>query len=158
MSAGAALAYGVWKAVAYPPVAGYWITSFVISSELLFQYWLMSIGILFFGLMFFFGIPLQQRECWIILGFLTESLFVVSGFLLRSVFGRRFALASGALPAAAYLASKCIWLVGSMRKEESFYVVPNLGGISIEAMGTILDRQIGVVRQLLRRRPWHEKD
>ena len=148
LSALLALAYGFWKAWIQPPQAGHWIMSLVVSAELIFQYWLMGTGVLFFGLVFAMGIPLQQRECWIIFGFLAESFLIVCGFLSLSLFGQRSLLLSTVLSASAYLVGKTVWLIGVTLPEDALYTPPRAAVVAPSEMISILDRQIAAIRTL----------
>lgn len=143
------IGYGFWKAWAQPPRAGHWIMSLVVSAELTFQYWLMGTGVLFFALMFAMGMPVQQRECWIIFGFLAESLLIVSGLLSLSLFGQRFLLLGTVLSALAYIVGKMIWLFGIALPESALYSPEVKPDIERTEMQSILDRQVVLIRALL---------
>lgn len=145
------LLYGIWKAIAQPPNAT-WKVALVVSTELLFQYWIGAFGVLFCVLSFWFRVELRRRESWIIFGFLLESLFVVSGLLLRSFFGTRFLFLSWSIPAVSYIAAKSVWLLGIGRHEHDTVPTKTLGRpgqADMERMSNILERQVRLLKRLI---------
>jgi hypothetical protein len=110
-----AIIYAVWKSSAYPPAQASAQMSWIISVELIGQYGLTAICLLYFIFLRAFRIKWTKQESWVVTGFaLTSTFFVVAG-LIRSVFGVKMLPLSQLLPPVGYLAAQICWLIGAYR-------------------------------------------
>jgi hypothetical protein len=144
---GLALAYGCWEAWALPPRQESRIIWIIIDFEFALNAVISVFGLLYGGFIRVFGILDHQRESAIILGFTAIACIANFGWLTRSVFGTRFRLLSGLLPAVGYIVGELIWTRDLLRPE---WKLPD-SNLTLEEMNAIMARYVALLQKYLGR-------
>lgn len=144
---GLALVYGVWEAWALPPRQASRITWMIIDFEFGLNAVISIFGLLYGGFIRLFGILEHQRESAIILGFTAIACIANFGWITRSVFGTRFRLLSGLLPAVAYIVGEIIWTRDLLRPE---WKLPE-PKLTLEEMNAVMVRYVALLQKYLGR-------
>lgn len=114
---GAALLYALFKALVFPPIQASRRGAIIIDLEVAINFALIIIGILYFSLKALFRIRGNEWESGIISGFGIYVVSSICGFLIRSVFGKRFRLLNAWLGPVGYLLAEIIWALELSRPE-----------------------------------------
>lgn len=106
----AALAYAAWQGYRFPPVEASRAGAAIINATVASHYVVLTIAIVFFGLVALLHTPWRIHEHRFLLGFGIASLAVAFGGSVRAVFGSSFAGASRHAEPIGYLLALLIWL------------------------------------------------
>jgi hypothetical protein len=141
---GLAIAYSCWIAWVLPPREA---VHLYIDFEFGLDVVISVFGLLYAGFIRLFGILEHQRESAIILGFTVIACLGNFGWLTRSVFGTRFKLLSGLIPAVAYIVGELIWTRDLLRPE---WKLPKPTQ-TLEEMVETMSRSIAILQKYLGR-------
>ena len=144
---GLAVAYGCWEAWALPPRQANRLVMVYIDLEFALDIAVSAFGLLYGGFIRLFGILEHQRETAIILGFTAIACIGDFGWITRSVFGTRFRLLSGLLPAVGYIVGELIWTRDLLRPE---WKLPD-SNLTLEEMNAIMARYVALLQKYLGR-------
>ena len=141
---GLAIAYSCWISWALPPREA---VHLYIDFEFGLGVVISVFGLLYAGFIRLFGILEHQRESAIILGFTAIACLGNFGWLTRSVFGTRFRLLSGLIPAVAYILGELIWTRDLLRPE---WKLPQPTQ-TLEEMAGTMSRSVAILQKYLGR-------
>lgn len=144
---GAALLYALFKALIFPPIQANRRGTIIIGLEVAINFALGVVAILYFGLTALFKIKDHQWESGIISGFSIYVAFGIFGYLIRSMFGKRFGLLNTWLSPIGYLLAEVTWVLELSRSERKPSVpIRNLTVDDLTKLGQyskILERFLG---------------
>jgi hypothetical protein len=112
-----AILYSVAKAVFQPPSDERSITVLILHAEQTFEYLVCATGLFYFAATKWFHIKEHQWEYKVVLGFFLIAAISNLGFVIRSIFGTRFAKFVDWLPALAYIIGVFVWLLNFSQTE-----------------------------------------
>jgi hypothetical protein len=112
-----AAAYSIAKALVQPPSNESLFVALTLHAEQTFEYLICATGVFYFGAAKWFDIKEYQWEYKVVLGFFLIAAVSNLGFVVRSIFGTRFAKFADWLPALAYIFGAVIWLLNFSRTE-----------------------------------------
>lgn len=144
---GAALLYALFKALVFPPLHATRRGSIIIGLEVAINFALGVVAVLYFALRALFKLNDRQWESGIISGFSIYVAFGIFGYLVLSMFGRRFGLFNEWLSPVGYLLAELAWLLELSRLERKRNVpIRNLNVddlTKLEQYSKILERFLG---------------
>jgi hypothetical protein len=114
---GAALLYAFFKALVFPPVQANRRGTIIIGLEVAINFALGVVAVLYFTLRALLKINDRQWESGIISGFSIYVAFGIFGYLVRSMFGKRFGLLNHWLSPVGYLLAELAWVLELSRSE-----------------------------------------
>jgi hypothetical protein len=142
-----AMVYGGWEAWVLPARQASRLVWVIIDLEFGLNAFISIFGLLYGGFIRLFGILEHQRETAIILGFTANACIGNFGCITRSVFGTRFRLLSGLIPAVAYIVGEAIWASDLLRSERKLPEPKQ----TLEEMNTVMARYTAILHKYLRR-------